>query len=124
MKIAFASTDGVHINEHFGRSKAFHIYTLDKDGFEFIEVHETPLEYDDEASRLEYKIDALSGCKIVYVVQIGPKAANMVKIANIYPLRASDDKQKIEDALNSLYKLIKTDPPLWLKRIVLHEWSL
>ncbi len=42
----------------------------------------------------------------------------MVKYAGTYPMKASSEDEKIEDVLKSMQKLI-SNPPLWLKRILL-----
>ena len=56
---------------------------------------------------------------MVYVTQIGPKAANMVKYSGIYPMKASREDERIEDVLVSIQKIMNGNPPLWLKRILL-----
>ena len=38
MKIAFATTDGIAIDEHFGRAGMFAVYDLTKDGYSFQET--------------------------------------------------------------------------------------
>lgn len=54
----------------------------------------------------------------MYVLQIGPKAANMVQNAGIFPLKSSSEEESIEEALQKLQNLINENPPLWLKRIL------
>ena len=38
MKIAFATTDGITIDEHFGRAGMFAVYDLTKEGYSFQEI--------------------------------------------------------------------------------------
>ena len=38
MKIAFATTDGINVDEHFGRAGMFAIYELTADGYKLIEL--------------------------------------------------------------------------------------
>ena len=66
-----------------------------------------------------YKISCLQDSDIVYVLQIGPKASSMVQSANIYPMRATHENEKIEDVIQSIQKLMKDNAPLWLKRIMM-----
>jgi len=75
--------------------------------------------YENEAEKLEYKIESLDSSDIVYVTKIGPKASSMVKLAGTFPMRSSKEDEKIEDVLQSLQKLMKENPPLWLKKILL-----
>jgi len=119
MKVAFASKDGVYANEHFGWSHAFYIYEVLEDHFELLKIVDASQEHQDEVDKLTYKIESLEDSDIVYVAQIGPKASNMVKIAGVYPLKASREDEKIEEVIGSLQKLMRENTPLWLKRIVL-----
>jgi nitrogen fixation protein NifX len=119
MKIAFASKDGEHVNEHFGWCEKFYIYSLDEENYELIKEVDSSKKYEQEVDKLEYKIESIDASDILYVTKIGPKAANMVKLAGTYPMKSSSEDEKIEDVLVSLQKLMKNSPPLWLKRILL-----
>lgn len=119
MKVAFASKDGVHVNQHFGWCEMFYIYEVFEDDFNLVHEVDSILKFDDEIEKLEYKINCLEDSDIVYVLQIGPKAANLVQSAGIYPLKSGHENEKIEDVISSLQKLIKNNPPLWLKRILM-----
>jgi nitrogen fixation protein NifX len=119
IKITFASKDGLHVNEHFGWCEKFYMYSLDEEKIEFLKEIDSSQKHEAEFDKLEYKIECLEDSNIVYVLQIGPKAANMVNLAGIYPLKAKDESEKIEDVLEHLQSLLKEDTPLWLKRIAL-----
>lgn len=119
MKIAFASKDNKHINQHFGWCETFFIYEIFEDDYTLINEIDSSLKFDNEVEKLEYKISSLEDSDIVYVLQIGPKAAAMVQSAGIYPMKSSHEGEKIEDVIRSLQKLMKNNPPLWLKRIIL-----
>ncbi|MDY0327683.1 MAG: NifB/NifX family molybdenum-iron cluster-binding protein [Arcobacteraceae bacterium] len=118
MKIAFASTDGIHINEHFGWCKNFYLYELQNGKFEFVEILDSSKELQDEIDKLTYKIESIQNANIVCVAQIGPKASTMVKSANIYPLKSINENETIEKFLDILSNLINTNPPLWLKAVI------
>jgi nitrogen fixation protein NifX len=119
MKIAFASKDNVHVNQHFGWCEMFYIYEVFEDDYELISEVDSSLKFDDEIDKLEYKINCLEDSDIVYVSQIGPKAATMVQKCGIYPMKSSHEGEKIEDVIQSLQKMIQGNAPLWLKRILL-----
>jgi nitrogen fixation protein NifX len=118
IKIAFASKDGINVNEHFGWSEKFYIYGVNEDSYELLKEVDSSQKYEAEVDKLEYKIECIDGSDILYVTMIGPKAANMVKYAGTYPMKASSEDEKIEDVLKSMQKLMG-NPPLWLKRILL-----
>jgi predicted Fe-Mo cluster-binding NifX family protein len=77
VKIAFASSDGVNVDEHFGRARSFQIYRLHDAGHELIETRKIePVcsghAHDDDA--LSKTAQALSDCRGVVAAQIGAGA--------------------------------------------------
>lgn len=119
MKIAFASKDNIHVNQHFGWCEKFYVYEIDGENSSLVEEIDSSQKLEEEVEKLTYKISCVEGCDIIYVSQIGPKAANMVQASGIYPMRASSEEEKIQDVINSLQKMINGNPPLWMKRILL-----
>lgn len=121
IKIAIASTDNVHVNQHFGWCEKFYIYAIDAEGYRLVEEVDASQKHEEEIEKLVYKISCIEGCDIVYVTQIGPKAANMVQKIGIYPMRASSEEEKIDSVLQALQKMIAGNAPLWLKRIIMQK---
>ncbi|MEJ5168168.1 MAG: NifB/NifX family molybdenum-iron cluster-binding protein, partial [Arcobacteraceae bacterium] len=101
-----------------GWCKEFYLYELDGGAFKFVKIIESKDEIQDELDKLTYKIDSIQEANIVCVAQIGPKASTMVKTANIYPLKSVNENELISDFLDTLLRLINTNPPLWLKAIL------
>lgn len=116
MKIAFASVDGEHINQHFGWSKSFYLYSVDKETSGFIKEIESSQEIEEEDQKLNYKIGCIEEADILYCSQIGPKASKMVQAAGIYPVRSSED-EKISDAIAKIQEMLENNPAPWLLRI-------
>ncbi|MDH3348739.1 MAG: hypothetical protein OEM02_11665 [Desulfobulbaceae bacterium] len=89
MKIAIASTNGVDVNEHFGRSQRFLICELKDDGPKILEERKvTPYSDNDKGHTFNQdkfsKIAlALSGCKRIYCSAIGDKPANELQLIGI-----------------------------------------
>ena len=88
IKIAFASSDGVTVNEHFGRASRFLIFRLHKSGHDFLEERENypscaGQEHSDDL--LEISADLISDCKGVVVSQIGPGAIDLLIERGIMP---------------------------------------
>ena len=119
LKIVFASKDNIHVNQHFGWCEKFYIYEVDGENFSLVDEVDSSLKKEDEVEKLTYKIECVDGCDIIYVSAIGPKAANMVQSAGIYPMRSASEDEKIEDVISSMQKMINGNAPLWLKRILL-----
>jgi nitrogen fixation protein NifX len=125
-KVAFATTDGIKVDEHFGRAGQFVIYEITKDGYRFIElrkfaegrdieIEETKGMGEVHESRVQKKVDKLSDCKIVYLTEIGgPSAARLVN-KGIMPVKVKEGVL-IEETLQKLLETIEKSPPLWLKK--------
>jgi nitrogen fixation protein NifX len=130
MKVAFATTDGKQINEHFGRAGMFAIYDILETGHCFVEMRKfadgmdmavvdtknTGALHDDA---VQNKVDRLVDCKLIYLTEIGgPSAARLVK-KGIMPMKMKEIVS-IESALGQLLETIKKSPPPWLRK-ALHK---
>lgn len=89
-RVAVASSDGIVVNQHFGRAGTFYIYKIDEAaGYSLLEVREvTPVchggSHDDEA--LHNNVNKLADCKYILVSRIGMGAANMMEQSGITPM--------------------------------------
>jgi nitrogen fixation protein NifX len=131
MKVAFATTDGKHVDEHFGRAGAFAIYELDNKGYNFVELRRFADGRDTEIEgtkgmgqvhdeRVEAKADRLSDCRVVYLTEIGgPSAARLAK-RGVMPVKVKE-VTTIEESLKRLLEMINTNPPPWIKRALAQD---
>lgn len=118
MLIAFASSDGVTVNQHFGWSKSFELYRITHDSAEYVKTLDSSKdEIEDEHEKLAYKISTVKEADIMYCSQIGPTASKMVLAAKIYPMR-SGENDRIDETIVKLQELLLGNPPPWLQRIV------
>lgn len=118
MKIAFASTDNLHVNDHFGWCKCFYMYELLNDSFSFLKTLPSPNEHSEEGDKLAYKIACLEDANILCASHIGPRASLLVKGSGIFVLKSEKENEPIEDVLNTLLRLKNTQPPLWMQRFL------
>lgn len=128
MKVAFATTDGTNVDEHFGRSGKFAVYELTIDGYRFVEMRrfaegrDISIEQTKGMGRVhdekvEDKADRLADCRIVYLTEIGgPSAARLIK-KGIMPIKVKE-VVSIEESLEKLFETVKSSPPPWLKKAV------
>ncbi|MBU1659545.1 dinitrogenase iron-molybdenum cofactor biosynthesis protein [bacterium] len=116
MNIAFASSNGEKIDQHFGRSKIFYLYKVDKNRVEFIDLIDSSKEPEEEKEKLDYKIATINEADIIYCTQIGPTASKMVQASGIHPVRVSEG-EAISEAAAKLQAMLNDNPPLWLLRI-------
>lgn len=131
MKIAFATTDGINVDEHFGRAGMFAIYELTADGYKLIElrrfadgrdaaIEESKGMAEIHDDMVQSKVAKLADCKIVFLTEIGgPSAARLVK-KGLMPIKVKEIAS-IEESLQKLIETLKTSPPPWLKKAVKSE---
>jgi nitrogen fixation protein NifX len=117
MKVAFASKDGVHINEHFGWAKQFVLYEVDENCTTFLKTITCDGEIESEKEKLSAKIEAIREADIMYCSQIGPTASKMVLAGKIHPVRACEE-ETVEEAMHKLQQLITSQTPMWLLRVM------
>jgi nitrogen fixation protein NifX len=118
MLIAFASSDGVTVNQHFGWSKSFELYRITEESAEYIKTLDSSQDaIEDEHEKLAYKISTVKEADIMYCSQIGPTASKMVLASKIYPMR-SGENDRIDETIVKLQELLLGNTPPWLQRIV------
>ncbi len=116
MNIAFASSTGDAVDQHFGWSKNFYLYRVDKENATLLDVIDATTDLEDEHEKLSYKIGVLEEADIMYCTQIGPKASKMVQAAGIHPVRVAEG-ERLENAIGQLHGMLAENPPMWLLRI-------
>jgi nitrogen fixation protein NifX len=117
MYIAFASSDGIHIDQHFGWSKSFELYRVSPESAEYVKTLDSSEDaLADEHEKLAYKIGTVREADIMYCSQIGPTASKMVLAEKIHPMR-SGENDRIDETIQKMQELLLTNPPLWLLRI-------
>ena len=131
MKVAFATTDGVSINEHFGRAGMFAVYEVTPEGYKLIEnrvfadgrdkeVEDSRGDNDVHESVMDKKVEKLADCKIICFTSIGsPSAARLVR-KGVMPLKVKEPTT-IEESLTQLVETSKSSPSPWLKRAMKPE---
>jgi len=132
MRVAFATTTGSRIDEHFGRAGTFAVYNITAAGAESLglrKVAEGDLDTEVVVTRgmgsvhddaLAAKIEKLSDVKIVFFTEIGgPSAAKLVR-AGIMPLK-SDPSTLISEEVDKLLTTIRERPAPWMRRALADE---
>ncbi|MBF0521139.1 MAG: nitrogen fixation protein NifX [Nitrospirae bacterium] len=134
MKIAFATTSGMTVDEHFGKAGNFAVYEMKYTGCEFVEVRtfsnqetteiqESRNEGQLHIDKVEAKVEKLSDCKIIYFTQIGgPAAARLVK-RSVMPIKV-DEGSVIAELLQNLQETIQKLPAPWLKKALIDNTEL
>jgi nitrogen fixation protein NifX len=118
LKVAFATSDMKHVDQHFGAAQSFAIYALDQEKSCLVEAVEFgKLEMDGNEDKLAVKIDALEGCIAVYSQAVGASAINQLKAKGIQPVKISPGAP-ISGLLATLQDELKQGPGSWLARAI------
>jgi nitrogen fixation protein NifX len=123
MKIAFTTSDNIHINAHFGSAKKIDVYEVDNTAYRFVETlrFDGNLNEDGNEDKLLPKIEALHDCTIVYVSTIGGSAAARLIKQKITPIKAQSEEQEITEVLTKLVQTLNGSPPPWLRKALLQR---
>jgi nitrogen fixation protein NifX len=118
MKIAFTTSDHIHVNAHFGWAREIDVYEIDAERYQFLETlnFEGELKEDGNEDKITPKLDALVDCAIVYVAAIGGTAAAKLIKKGVTPVKARTEEEKIEELLTKLVQTLKGNPPPWLRK--------
>lgn len=118
MKVAFASTDKIHIDEHFGKAQEFYLWEIGAENAEFTGVLQVDEGDGDADDRIEARSAALADCALVYVGQIGGPAAARLVAKKIHPLK-SKTCEPITAVVEKLQQVLQNNPPPWLRKAML-----
>jgi len=116
MNIAFASSSGETIDQHFGWAKQFYLYEVDKESAKLLKVIDSSNEPEGEKEKLNYKIGTIDEADIMYCTQIGPTASKMIQAAGVHPVRVAEG-EVLQGAIVKLQEMLNDAPPPWLLRI-------
>jgi len=118
LKVAFATTDMKHVDQHFGAAQSFAIYALDQDKVCFVEASEFgDLAMAGNEDKLAAKIAVLEGCIAVYSQAVGASAIGQLKAKNIQPVKVSPGAN-INELLATLQDELRQGPGSWLAKAI------
>jgi nitrogen fixation protein NifX len=138
-KVAFATSDRLRVNQHFGAAQGFAIYALDGERAHLVELCEFATESVGEAqpdaagqspacgggvghaghnpASLADRVAALAGCAAVYCLAVGGSAVRQLLGSNIQPVRMDEDVA-IESVLAELRKAVREGGVPWVDKIM------
>ena len=91
MKIAIATTDGITVNEHFGKAKKFLIYNVTEMSLDLLTEKEVEpystgrKNHNFDKARFLEVAESLKGCEKVFITKIGDEPAAALKAMGIEP---------------------------------------
>lgn len=118
VRVAFATSDMKHVDQHFGAAEAFAIYEVDQDSASLTEaIQFGQLDMDGNEDKLAAKIDALSDCVAVYCLAIGASAVNQLRPKGIQPVKIAAGTP-LAHAICALQTEMRDGPSAWLARAI------
>lgn len=115
MKIAFTTTDGTMIDQHFGQCESFQIWEVGPDDAAFLESVTTEAHGPDEEDRIAARAKILADCAIVYTMQVGGPAAAKLVAQKIHPMKTNTEVS-LPDTIARLQEVLRGNPPPWLRK--------
>jgi len=116
IKVAFASTDMRHVDQHFGSAKAFVMYAVDLENATMTDAVEFgALAQDGNEDKLDAKIEALQGCAAVYVQAIGGSALSKLARIGVVPQKVQP-QTPIAQLVEDLQGELRAGPSAWIAR--------
>ncbi len=123
MKVAFTSSNGKCIDQHFGQCQCFHVWEIGPDAARPLITVSALTTADDEEDRIAARANAISGCSIVYTMQIGGPAAAKLIARRIHPLKTTTEIP-VAEAVEKLQQVLRGNPPPWLKKAMNSDSSV
>jgi nitrogen fixation protein NifX len=117
IRIAFATSDNEHVNQHFGSSIQFAIYELCGQRWQLIELikfQSSPQGHDE--NKLQLRIKALDKCSAIYCNAIGSSAISQLLSLKIKPVNVVIDL-KIKTILHELIQASQRNSKYWLSKM-------
>jgi len=115
MKVAFTSTTGEMIDQHFGMSDSFCIWEVGPDEAHFLENVPVGKSGEDEEDKISSRVKVLTDCAIVYTMQIGGPAAAKAVANKIHPMKTGTEVS-VAETVGKLQEVLRGNPPPWLRK--------
>jgi nitrogen fixation protein NifX len=113
LRIAFATSDLKHVNQHFATARCFAIYAVNEEHAELIEAAEfSRHQQDHDENKLTVKLDVLHHCAAVYCQAVGSSAIHKLRAAGIQPLKV-DTHTPIAWLIGDLQSQLRFCAPTW-----------
>lgn len=116
LKVAFATRDMQHVNEHFGSAQTFVFYAVDPEQAQMLEAVEFgQLKQDGNEDKLASKLDLLEGCAAVYCQAAGASAIKQLMARGIQPVKVQE-QSLITELVKDLQAELLNGPSSWVAK--------
>lgn len=91
MKVAFASSDYHHVDQHFGATPRLVVYGVKEDDVTLLRVVDFTVQAGHQAEKLTSRISALEDCVTLYCVAIGEAVFRQLLQVGVRAVRVPED---------------------------------
>jgi nitrogen fixation protein NifX len=118
LMVAFASSDGECVNQHFGSSQGFHVYGVTANEATLMATKSFPKEKKDgNEDKLKPKMTWLHGCDLVYCGSIGGSATKQLIMLGVHPIVVKGGPE-FEEIIEELQGELNGELSPMLERVV------
>ncbi len=118
LKVAFATSDMKHVDQHFGAAESFAVYGLNQKHAALAEaVQFGRPAMDGNEDKLAAKIEALEGCMAVYCQAVGAAAIDRLQARGVQAVKVSPGAE-IADLVEALQNELRQGPGTWVARAI------
>jgi nitrogen fixation protein NifX len=141
LRIAITTDSLIRLDSNFASTKQVVFYDVTRDGSAFVDVVNftkgakkgvgggqggadgkcimDDMGDDDGTGRdpLEERVDALTGCSVLFTMGLSDLAAVRVHGRRIFPVK-SEVPRDIEEVIGNVQRLMSGVPPLWMRRVM------
>lgn len=120
MKVAFATSNGISIDQNFRKARSFTIWHIRSDEAYYVNCVSIREDADDDDGKNVIRVNALQGCTIVCAREIcGPSAARLVS-GRIHPIR-NRSIITVETMIGRLQAVLRTTPAPWIRKAIARD---
>ena len=118
LMVAFATSDGESVNQHFGSSQGFHVFGISADAATLMAIKVFPKEKKDGSEdKLKPRLSWLHGSDLVYVGSVGGSATRQLIMLGVHPLVVKGGTE-IEEIIEALQAELKASLSPMLARVI------
>lgn len=118
LKVAFATSDRLTVNQHFGSAVSFVVYGVDQSEARLLAVTEFgELDQDGNEDKLAAKLDMLKDCIAVYCRACGASAVRQLMTIGVQPVKVSEGAV-ICELIHALQQELREGPSAWLAKAI------
>ena len=118
LKVAFASSDRMHVDQHFGSALALVVYGVNPEVSVLLDVCEfAETAMDSNGDKLALKLDSLTDCIAVYCRACGSSGVKQLINRGIRPVKVQEGAE-IAELVSALQEELRDGPSSWLARAV------